>query len=154
MLTRSHQEAKSRDLNVAFHCFAQTKSIYCRTSPTMANMETEKSCCFGEVAVMRRYWFNMTVFLGSEYNLLIVRSSTSHKGNPIIKTLIYRAKIRSKKKIYKWFFESKRLHDQTSKARNIGYKFCRQFLLTVALLNGTQSKRLPRSSARRTDQIT
>ena len=31
MLTRSHQETKSRDLNVA-HCFAQTLSIYCRTS--------------------------------------------------------------------------------------------------------------------------
>ena len=38
----------------------------------------------------------MTIFLG-EYNMFIVPSSTSHKGNPVIKTLIYRAKIRHKK---------------------------------------------------------
>ena len=39
----------------------------------------------------------MTVFLGSEYNLLIVPSSTSHKGNLVIKALIYKAKSDTKK---------------------------------------------------------
>ena len=42
----------------------------------------------------------MTIFLG-EYNMFVVPSSTSHKGNPIIKTLIHRAKIRRKKTVYK-----------------------------------------------------